>query len=433
FNFPEVCVNDPAPVFTDSSYIAGNAAATLSYYWRFGDANATTTNPDTSVVRNPSHKYVAAGSYNITLTAKETVGGCSATVTKNFIVGGGSPIADFNFIKSTGICGNDKVEIKENSTVTPGRITKIEILWDSDNNPSSINTYNNPVTNTIYSHVYGGTGVNTTYNVKLRAYSGTNCVGEKIASITVNASPKVVFSPVTPFCLSDNPRSITEAKEIGGVPGGSASFFGNGITTAGIFNPSAAGAGTHTIRYLYTGNGCSDSATQLITVIADPKVTLPAKLYVLQGGSLVLNPTVTGSPTAYLWSPATYLNSATVLSPVSAPKANVTYRLTASIGSCKGYADVGVFVLENPNIPSAFSPNGDGINDTWIIQSLSSYPNSIVEVYDRYGRIIFKSTGYSKPWDGRFNGSIVPLGVYYYIINPGSGKPSYSGSVTILK
>jgi len=56
-----------------------------------------------------------------------------------------------------------------------------------------------------------------------------------------------------------------------------------------------------------------------------------------------------------------------------------------------------------------FSPNGDGINDTWNINTLSfQYPDCTVDVFNRYGQQLFHSEGYSKPWDGTYNKSHYP-------------------------
>lgn len=88
------------------------------------------------------------------------------------------------------------------------------------------------------------------------------------------------------------------------------------------------------------------------------------------------------------------------------------------------------------NIPNAFSPNGDGVNDIWDITSLSAYKKVEVAVYDRYGRKVFESLGNIKPWNGQFSnsGALVPTGTYYYIINTNDvAHKIVTGTVTILK
>lgn len=83
--------------------------------------------------------------------------------------------------------------------------------------------------------------------------------------------------------------------------------------------------------------------------------------------------------------------------------------------------------------PNTFTPNGDGINDTWKIPALASYPNCTVRVFNRNGTEIILSRGYSKVWDGTFGGKLLPAGVYYYVIDPGDGQIALSGNVTILR
>ncbi|MBA7640915.1 hypothetical protein ES703_48586 [subsurface metagenome] len=85
------------------------------------------------------------------------------------------------------------------------------------------------------------------------------------------------------------------------------------------------------------------------------------------------------------------------------------------------------------DIPSAFTPNGDGFNDNWVILDPSderipvsyTYPELVIEIYDRTGRKVWTSTiGYSEPWDGNDkNGRLLPLDTYYYFVhlNNGSG------------
>jgi len=83
-------------------------------------------------------------------------------------------------------------------------------------------------------------------------------------------------------------------------------------------------------------------------------------------------------------------------------------------------------------IPNAFSPNGDGINDLWDLPQIAAHSYNRVEVFDRSGAKVFSSVGYQKAWDGKMNSKPLPVGVYYYIIDLGDGKP-VSGTLTILR
>lgn len=85
------------------------------------------------------------------------------------------------------------------------------------------------------------------------------------------------------------------------------------------------------------------------------------------------------------------------------------------------------------SITNAFTPNGDGINDTWDIKNLNLYSQCTVEVLNRYGEKIFYNNGYAKPWDGTFNGRQLPVGTYYYIIKLKPGAKALTGPVNILR
>jgi len=92
-------------------------------------------------------------------------------------------------------------------------------------------------------------------------------------------------------------------------------------------------------------------------------------------------------------------------------------------------------VIEPPVafIPNTFTPNGDGVNDTWRLDELSAKPNCLVTIFNRLGSVVYRSVGYAKAWDGNRNGKPLPTGAYYYLINPKDGTGNYSGSVTIIR
>lgn len=84
-------------------------------------------------------------------------------------------------------------------------------------------------------------------------------------------------------------------------------------------------------------------------------------------------------------------------------------------------------------IPKAFTPNGDGTNDQWNINALLAYPHCTVYTYNRAGRPVFTSVGYSKAWDGTMNGQRLAQGTYYYIIDLKNGRKPFIGYVEILQ
>ncbi len=83
--------------------------------------------------------------------------------------------------------------------------------------------------------------------------------------------------------------------------------------------------------------------------------------------------------------------------------------------------------------PTAFSPNGDGVNDTWNIDYLAGFPGCQVRIFNRFGLKLYGSTGYANPWDGKSNGVSLPSGTYYYVIALDKDMETVSGSITIIK
>ncbi len=83
-------------------------------------------------------------------------------------------------------------------------------------------------------------------------------------------------------------------------------------------------------------------------------------------------------------------------------------------------------------IPNAFTPNNDGINDTWVIEGLLNDQSATVFVYNRYGVLVFQSRGYGVPWNGQYQGKRIPSGVYYYVISAKNNTQKFSGSLTII-
>jgi gliding motility-associated-like protein len=85
------------------------------------------------------------------------------------------------------------------------------------------------------------------------------------------------------------------------------------------------------------------------------------------------------------------------------------------------------------DIPSAFTPNADGINDSWVIRSIKKYPDNQIKIFTKWGELIFSSSGDDAPWDGTNNGKDCPAATYYYVVNLGNGEPLYKGLVTIVR
>lgn len=433
FISPEVCLTDPMAPFTDTSTVAGGTI--VAWEWNFGDPNANAGNPNTSTLQNPTHRYTVIGPYTAQLIVTSN-NGCKDTVQQTFTVNGSIPVAGFTVQNPASLCSNQPVTITDASTVDFGSVVKVEIFWDYLNNPTIKTTDDTPLPGETYTHTYPefGSPFTRTFQVRYVAYSGINCVNTIIQTITVLATPTLVFNQI-PFACTDKPTfQITQAQLLNGLPGAGV-FSGTGVTSTGLFSPSI-GAGQYNIRYTYTGtNGCTNFKEQTLDIFTAPAINAGPDKFVLEGGQVTLTPALNvGVPLTYLWTPPTGLNDPTSSFPVASPTDDITYTLTVTTPQgCTASDNVFVKVLKAPIIPNIFSPNGDGVHDRWVIPYLESYPGCTIDVVNRYGQLVFRSVGYATAWDGKVNGKDVPVGTYYYVIDPKNGRSKVTGYVDIIR
>ncbi|NEU09516.1 PKD domain-containing protein [Flavihumibacter sp. R14] len=437
FELPEVCLADSRAQFLDKSIIPGDTTQ-AKYLWNFGDPNATVEN-NTSSIKNASHKYTAAGNYPVTLTII-SANGCQVELSKTLRVNGSIPKAEFVVIDADKLCSSKPVIVEDRASVDFGELTRIVWIFDLDNEPETIVVDENPNLRgesfKHYEHQYPvfNSPAEKTYRVKMLAFSGEVCISEQVREIVLKAEPEIAFDSIPAVCGDVAPFQLTQGRLINGIAGQGV-YSGPGISPDGTFNPGVAGAGTHTLTYTFTGlNSCTDFKTQTVTVIGLPDATAGEDLRVLEGGEIRLGAQATGDSLIYKWTPSTGLDRDDVLNPIASPVEDITYTLTvAARGSCTVTDEVLVKVLKMPVIPNAFTPNSDGVNDEWNIKYLESYPDVTVEVFNRFGNKVYSSVGYTESWKGQFNGDDLPVGTYYYIINPKNGRETISGAVTILR
>jgi gliding motility-associated-like protein len=119
----------------------------------------------------------------------------------------------------------------------------------------------------------------------------------------------------------------------------------------------------------------------------------------------------------YTWFPDYGLSSAAGTSVVASPAVTTTYSVSGFFGGCQ-YTDAVTITVGNPlGLPTSFTPNDDGYNDTWDVDGLLEYNLADIRIFDRWGQVVYRSVGYSQPWDGRNGGKEVPVGTYYYAID----------------
>jgi gliding motility-associated-like protein len=169
----------------------------------------------------------------------------------------------------------------------------------------------------------------------------------------------------------------------------------------------------------------------LLTVTADNKIKLtgapnPALTYTYsgfvnnEGPSVLTTQPAINTPASLTSPPGPY--PITINGGVSA---NYNFNYTTGVLEITPVVDI---IVKN-----TFTPNGDGLNDTWRIENIEGFPNSVVEVFNRHGAQVFSSQSYTAPWDGKLKEVDVPSGMYYYIIDLKNGGKLVTGWLAVMR
>jgi gliding motility-associated-like protein len=210
----------------------------------------------------------------------------------------------------------------------------------------------------------------------------------------------------------------------------------DGLSNPAIPNPVTTV--TDSVTYVLTTTepgGCISKDTITLSVHPERGIDAGLDTTVAEGQALTLY--ASGGPFAsYQWLPETGLDNPLSQSPSLLASQDITYYVIASTTEgCQESDSINITIAGGLVIYSGFTPNGDGINDLWDIDFVWYYPNIVVMVYDRWGRQVFFSEGYSddKRWDGRFNEEELPIGTYYYVVDLKDGSKPLKGPVTIVR
>ncbi|SDC29866.1 PKD domain-containing protein [Pedobacter soli] len=432
FIMPDFCLADGVARFKNTTKNADGTTTGLTAVWKYDNGNPLAT----STGFDGAFAYGATGDYTVTLTVKNA-DGCEKSTSKTFTVNGAVKDADFDIVKNN-VCVSDKIVIKNTSTTFAGKITKIEIYRDYPNETSIYKTIPYPDDSDIEIeyNTFGGTA-DRSPNIRLIAYSGESCFKSVDKPVTIKPVPQLEFADMPAVCEADGTVLIVQAtQKVEEEMPGTGEYAGDGMKADGTFNPKVAGVGHHTITYTFTAtNGCTSSISKDIQVYASPVADAGSLVYILAGGEIELPATAEGTNLKYEWSPAAGLSKTNVLRPVASPEKDTEYTLTATTqpDGCATTSKVLVKVLQALTPPNTFTPNGDNVNDTWNIKYLESYPNATVEIFNRNGNRVFFSNGYKAPFDGNYQNGPLPVGVYYYIINPRNGRKTITGPLTIIR
>jgi gliding motility-associated-like protein len=176
------------------------------------------------------------------------------------------------------------------------------------------------------------------------------------------------------------------------------------------------------------------SDAMMINVHPKPLVNAGPDRVMLVNTSATLSGSAEGEQINYSWMPDKYISDTGQLSPVVSPPVNITYILSAqSIWGCSNADSMNIKVVQGIYVPTAFTPNGDGKNDRWEIPFLDPSFGGTVNVFDRWGHLVYHAASETVSWDGKLNGTPQASGVYVYVITFKNNGMMLKGTVTLIR
>jgi gliding motility-associated-like protein len=183
--------------------------------------------------------------------------------------------------------------------------------------------------------------------------------------------------------------------------------------------------------------GCKDTIKASLLIHDKPTIqAFPADTTIKYGSSVVLH---AYGGTFYSWSPTSSLNDSYSPAPLATPKDPTSYVVTgANEFGCMS-TDTSIVKIDYSaptDIPNAFSPNGDGLNDVFKVQNIGFRKLLVFQVFDRWGNKVFDTTNPNEGWDGTYKGKPLNVDTYYYLIKLGyenDAVETFKGDVTLIR
>jgi len=379
-----------------------------SYQWDFGDGN-------TSYQQDPTYIYQAPGTFNVSLYVINT-SGCDSTFIQQVVVSP-FPVAEFSYDT---ICLGAPTTFTDLSTGTP-----TEWIWDFGDGTiisggaTEQHTYLTPGNFLVSMMVSGG---------------GAACSDQIFHIVTVNEVPAADAFITSAIC-QDAVFTFTDNSSM--VNGTIVSYswnMGDGTTyTTANGTHSYSAAGTYTATLTVSSNaGCTDQFTTSISAFALPEAAIVSLNQELCPGETIELSTSPGM--SYQWTgPAAFVSDQSLvqITGVTAVNEGWYYLTVSDANGCTQSDSTEIVVLSGADcirITQLVTPNGDGINDTWIIEGIEQYPNVEVFLFNRWGNLLYTNKTYKNDWYGEVNQRMVasdtgrvPSGTYFYVVRLNNG------------
>lgn len=384
----------------------------MSYVWHFGDG-------DTSHSSQPSHIYPSDGSYQPKLIATSNFG-CRDSFDVAVTVYP-RPNALFSVPP---VCDGEITHFNNQTSINSGSVLSQQWNFGDGRNENSILVSPN------YQYLNPGQ-----YLVTLTTISDLNCMMIFTDTAIVHETPVANFEAEN-VCLGEqmlfNNMFFYSGSNIifdwnfgdGG--------FSNTVDPSYLYQ----NAGFYEVQLKVTsGNLCSDSITKIVEVYANPTPEIFVQDTSVSKGFTTQLTVNTGI--AFLWSPTESLNSPTSRTVVARPMEDTQYSVEVlDSNGCSSIAYANVKVTEDYKIiaSNVITPDGNGVNDRWIIDNIDTYGDCTVQIFNRWGVKVYDQAGYNNTWEGTNQaGEPLPDGAYYYVISFKGNPRQYSGAINILR
>jgi gliding motility-associated-like protein len=392
---------------------ADTVAAGQSYIWNFGDGSPDTT----TLTPNASHTFLNIGSYRVRLISVDSTS-CNIrdTAYTTIRVRNDEALLSWTSVK-TGPCESTTYQFTNTSTAPAGKpFSNTSFKWFFGDGSAPVVAGPAPIT-----HTFPGVG---TYNVSMVLLDTNYCNAPDSVVKTMRISPNVDARFETPpsGCA---PYSAAFKNTSAG---GQQFFwsFGDG-TTSNVSEPVHLYdvPGTYTIRLTVVDSSTcniSDSTQFTITVSQKPEAGFAFSPKPPQENTPVQFTNTSLGATNYKWDFGdgdTLLTTSTaVISHIfNETKAYNTCLIARNQFGCTDTvcAEILAKVVPLIDVPNAFTPNGDGVNDKVFVRGYG-IAKMTWQIYNRWGALVFQTTNRSEGWDGTYKGSIQPTEVYHYVL-----------------
>jgi gliding motility-associated-like protein len=403
-----------------------------SYIWNFGDGSPDqpTTSP------NISHTYTAIGSYTVRLVSIDSTS-CNITDTAytTIVVRNDEALLGFNFNKQGG-CASTTYQFTNTSTPSAGKAFKAtSFKWIFGDNTPPVISGPAPLM-----HTYPGVG---TYNVQLILLDSNFCNAPDTIKRTVR--------------IAANVKANFKTDSSGCVP------------YTAVFENTSAGGESFTWDFGDGGTSNLPTPTHLYTVPGSYTITMVAidTSTCNKTDTVRYTITVSGKPTAAFSytpipprenTPVTLLNSSfgatryewqfgdgETLQTTSVAPLNHTFNATRTFRTCliatnnfgcrdTTCQDITAKVIPLMDVPNAFTPNADGVNDKVYVRGFGISKMNW-RIYNRWGTLVFQTINRNEGWDGRYKGTLQPKEVYHYVLDvefSDGNKYQKKGDITLL-